>query len=85
MKTIQCELIYAMRTDSTTDRWTDIMKQIVTFCNFVYVPKNIPVLASLQLTTRTPFLVSQRHSPLTVLAPTICLCQHLQSATHALG
>jgi len=64
---------------------TDMTKQIVTFCDFVYVPKNIPVLASLSLMTCMPFLVSQRHSPLTVLAPTIRLCQHLQSSTYALG
>jgi hypothetical protein len=64
---------------------TDMTKQTVTFCDFVYVPKNISLLASLQLTTYMPFLVPQRHSPLTVLAPTIHLCQHLQSSIHALG
>jgi len=67
-----------------TDRQADMMKQIVTFCDFMHVPKNIPMLASLQLMTCMPFLVPQRHTSHSI-APTICLCQHLHSSTHALG
>jgi len=58
-KSIQCELVYTMWTESTKDRQADTTKQSVTVISCMCLKTS--VLASLQLTSCMPFLVPQRH------------------------